>query len=74
MTDATRPASAPTALLVGASEVRIWGMSAAERLRRQLKRVGVTDVREAAEAPAGGRALLFRLDHAYEQRLVEALA
>ncbi len=74
MTDATRPASAPTALLVGASEVRIWGMSAAERLRRQLKRVGVTDVRDTPEAPAGGRTLLFRLDHAYEQRLVEALA
>jgi len=74
MTDATRPASAPTALLVGASEVRIWGMSAAERLRRQLKRVNVTDVREQAEAPAAGETLLFRLDHAYEQRLVEALA
>ena len=74
MTDATRPALAPTALLVGASEVRIWGMSAAERLRRQLKRVNVTDVREQAEAPATGETLLFRLDHAYEQRLVEALA
>ncbi|MGA0530465.1 CDP-alcohol phosphatidyltransferase family protein [Hansschlegelia sp. KR7-227] len=66
---------ARTAILVGGSTTRIWGMSAAERLRRQLKRAGVTDVRDTAEGLAGDEGvLLLRLDWAFEQRLVDALA
>ncbi|HEY0293574.1 MAG TPA: CDP-alcohol phosphatidyltransferase family protein [Hansschlegelia sp.] len=74
MTDSKSGAQAPVAVLVGASDVRIWGMTAAERLRRQLSRAGVTDVRPDADGLVeGGRVIALRLDYAYEQRLIEAL-
>lgn len=74
MTEFASAAPAPVAILVGSSDVRIWGMSAAERLRRQLDRAGVSDVREAGAAlPDGVPVVALRLDHAYEQRLVDAL-
>ncbi|GLK69834.1 CDP-alcohol phosphatidyltransferase family protein [Hansschlegelia plantiphila] len=74
MTDSKSGAQAPVAVLVGASDVRIWGMTAAERLRRQLSRAGVTDVRPNADGLVeGGRVIALRLDYAYEQRLIEAL-
>lgn len=64
-----------TAILIGSSDARIWGMSAAERLRRQLKRVGCADVRETTDGlPADAHILVLRVDYAYEQRLIDALA
>ena len=68
------PRQAKTAVLVGSSMVSIWGMSAAERLRRQLARAGVADVRETAQGLEGaGDVVILRLDFAYEQRLIDAL-
>jgi phosphatidylglycerophosphate synthase len=64
-----------TAVLLGASPVRVWGMSAAERLRRQLKRAGIVEIRDSAEGlPEATDVLLLRVDWAYEQRLIDALA
>ncbi|MDR6286624.1 phosphatidylglycerophosphate synthase [Methylopila jiangsuensis] len=69
------PAAARIAVLLGRSEVRIWGMSAQERLTRQLGRAGATDVRSALDGLApDAQVLLLKVDHAYEQRLVDALA
>ncbi|MFD1331060.1 CDP-alcohol phosphatidyltransferase family protein, partial [Methylopila musalis] len=69
------PAAARVAVLLGRSEVRIWGMSAQERLTRQLGRAGARDVRTALDGIApDAQVLLLRVDHAFEQRLVDALA
>lgn len=74
MTDDATVAQAKTAVLVGASTVSIWGMSSAERLRRQLERAGVADVRADAESLTGaGPVAILRLDWAYEQRLIDEL-
>jgi len=67
-----RPAA--VAVLLGRSDARIWGMSSAERLTRQLARAGVSEVRETADArPPDGAVLLLRVDYAFEQRLIDAL-
>ena len=68
-------AQATTAVLVGQSTVSIWGMSSAERLRRQLSRAGITDVRASAEGLEGqASVVILRLDFAFDQRLIDALA
>lgn len=76
MTDeANATPQATTAILVGSSTVSIWGMSSAERLARQLSRAGVKDVRGGAQGlEAVGAVVLLRLDYAYDQRLIDALA
>lgn len=75
MTEAVNEAQAGSAVLTAASTVSIWGMSSAERLRRQLERAGVTDVRAAAEGLAAeADVVILRLDWAFEQRLIDALA
>ena len=75
MTVRDSDATAQAAVLIGDSAVRIWGMSPKERLRRQLARVGVTEVREGPQGLApGADVLLLRADWAFEQRLIEALA
>jgi len=62
------------AVVLGSSPVRIWGMSSTERLRRQLLRTSVGDLRpDLASATGAARVLLLRADWAYEQRLIEAL-
>src|SRR5215470_18077451 len=63
----------------GASQVRIWGLTAGERLHRSLARAGCAEIRALApgqriEAPRDGDALLARDDRIYDERLVEALA
>lgn len=68
-------AQATVAVLVGSSTVSIWGMSSAERLTRQLARAGVRDVRASAEGLENvANVVILRLDHALDQRLVDALA
>lgn len=78
MTDQANATPAKTAVLVGQSMVSIWGMSAAERLRRQLSRAGISNVivsTDGLEAQGlTGGVLVLRLDWAYEQRLIDALA
>ena len=71
----TQLRQAAVAVLLGRSDARIWGMSSAERLTRQLARAGVAEVRETADAlPDQGAVLLLRVDYAFEQRLIDALA
>ncbi|GLK80316.1 CDP-alcohol phosphatidyltransferase family protein [Methylopila turkensis] len=75
MTNDSRTAPARIAVLLGRSDVRIWGMSSAERLTRQLNRAGVAEVRDTLDGlPADADVLLLRVDYAFEQRLVDALA
>jgi phosphatidylglycerophosphate synthase len=78
MTDQANATPAKTAVLVGQSMVSIWGMSAAERLRRQLSRAGISNVIVSADGLEAqgltGGVLVLRLDWAYEQRLIDALA
>jgi hypothetical protein len=68
----------PSALAVcvlGDAPVPIWGMTAAERLRRSFARIGVRDVRfGTGDLPEDGTgAILIRGDLAFDQRLIEAL-
>ncbi|MFC3695139.1 CDP-alcohol phosphatidyltransferase family protein [Chenggangzhangella methanolivorans] len=72
---AAAAAQATTAVLIGQSTVQIWGMSSAERLTRQLARAGVKDVRVSAEGLENvGSVVILRIDFAYDQRLIDALA
>jgi phosphatidylglycerophosphate synthase len=74
MTETAKNGQALSAVLLGVSDVRIWGMNSAERLRRQLLKVKITDVSQALGGVAPlGRVILLRVDYAYEQRLIAAL-
>ena len=52
--------------IVGDTPLRIWGLTSAERLRRQLARAG------AGEGPAA-RVVLLRADWVYDQAIVQGL-
>ncbi|MGQ9367809.1 CDP-alcohol phosphatidyltransferase family protein [Azospirillum sp. A39] len=69
------PGLPPLGLIVGSCQVRLWGMTSAERLRRSLGRAGVSEVQpwEGRAAP-GRRNLLMRDDHVYDAVLVADLA
>lgn len=63
------------ATIIGASDLRLWGMTLRERLTRSLHRAGVTVVE--SERPAGkesGHRLLLRGDHVFDDALVADLA
>ncbi len=69
----TTPA-APQALIVGANPTRLWGMSASERLRRGLLRIGATRVvNEPAELPEQGRVLLVSSHWVFDEPLLASL-
>lgn len=68
MTEAT---AAPAGMILGAGEVRIWGMSAAERLRRTFARAGVAVV---AAAPTTGGVVLALGGWVYDEVLLATLA
>jgi phosphatidylglycerophosphate synthase len=59
------------ATIIGGSDVRLWGMSLEERLRRSLVRAGVA---VADEREAAGAQLLLRGDHVFDDALVADLA
>jgi phosphatidylglycerophosphate synthase len=59
------------ATIIGGSDVRLWGMSLEERLRRSLARAGVAVV---DEREAVGARLLLRGDHVFDDALVADLA
>ncbi|HUF56017.1 MAG TPA: CDP-alcohol phosphatidyltransferase family protein [Thermohalobaculum sp.] len=64
----------PVARLIGGSPVRLWGMTAAERLRRLLARAGVADVAAWDGTAAAGRPhLLIRGDHVFAAALIPDL-
>ncbi len=54
--------------------VKIWGITPAERLRRALRKQGVTVVHDVEEVPADSSSvLLIRADQVYDDRLLEEL-
>ena len=63
------------AVVVGDSPVRLWGLTPAERLERQLRaeRIGVW--REGLSAPpTSGTLLMLRGDYLYDARVIRGLA
>jgi phosphatidylglycerophosphate synthase len=67
-----QPDSTPPVIagrIVGASRLRIWGLSSAERLTRQLRRAGADSAEAAAQ-----RLVLLRADWVYDEALVKGLA
>jgi len=63
--------------VVGHCDVRLWSLSADERIRRQLAQAGDVTVEESLESldalPADARVLLLRADFLYEVRTLESL-
>ena len=59
-----------SALILGESRVRLWGLDPQERLRRQLRSLGVDVV---TQAPQSGEVLLVRADHLFELRTLQML-
>lgn len=62
------------AAIIGDNPVRLWGMSSAERLRRQCVRIGVTQVRAWDGMDHGQAQLLLRSDWVFDEVLVRDLA
>ena len=56
-------------VVVGASSLRVWGLSAEARLQRQFRRAGIDSVESGAE-----RVVLLRADWVYDEALVRGLA
>jgi phosphatidylglycerophosphate synthase len=58
----------PGLRILGDCPVPVWGISSAERLRRQVRSAGVD-----AEAGLRGSVLLLRSDYVYDQRVINKL-
>lgn len=63
-----KPPRPVASVIVGASTLRVWGLTGAERIARQLTRAGVI------AAPGASRAVLLRADWIYDDALVRAIA
>jgi phosphatidylglycerophosphate synthase len=62
------------AWIVGGKGVRLWGLDGAERIARQLRAAGVTNVLGAGDPPPpGGSVVLLRSDYLFEDRTIAAL-
>ncbi|MEQ9002433.1 MAG: CDP-alcohol phosphatidyltransferase family protein [Pseudomonadales bacterium] len=62
------------AYIVGRSSVRLWQLSAEQRIQRQLRQAGDVDlVQSLDELPADARVLLLRADYLYEVRTLKTL-
>jgi phosphatidylglycerophosphate synthase len=67
-------ASTPALCILGRCDVRLWGKTPAERLRRQFAQVGVSRVLSLEEARGqGGPVILARADAVLDQPLVAIL-
>ncbi|MFV3127811.1 CDP-alcohol phosphatidyltransferase family protein [Niveispirillum sp. KHB5.9] len=64
----------PMAATIGDNPVRLWGMTSAERLRRQCVRNGVKEVRAWDGLDSGNAQLLLRTDWVFDEVLVRDLA
>lgn len=63
------------AVVLGDTPVRLWGLTSAERLERQLRRAGVSLWRDGIDAlPADASVILVRADYLYDSRVVTGLA
>ncbi|ODT89602.1 CDP-alcohol phosphatidyltransferase family protein [Phenylobacterium sp. SCN 70-31] len=63
--------AAPTGMILGAGDVRIWGMTARERLRRTFVRAGLG---VADEPPTSGSVVLALGGWVYDESLIATLA
>ena len=61
-------ASSPVACLVGGSGVRLWGIDGAERLRRQLRAMGVVRFATEGALPADASVVFLRADYLFDDR------
>ncbi|MGI4778708.1 MAG: CDP-alcohol phosphatidyltransferase family protein [Janthinobacterium lividum] len=69
MSAATAPTRRIAGVVVGASALRVWGLTAAARLQRQFRRAGIDSPTAGAE-----RVVLLRADWVYDEVLVRGLA
>lgn len=67
-------AAAATGMILGNNTTRLWGMSASERLRRGLLRVGVSQLITAPEEAQGTAVLLVSNHWVFDEPLLTALA
>ncbi|MCB9624260.1 MAG: CDP-alcohol phosphatidyltransferase family protein [Sandaracinus sp.] len=63
----------PAAIVVGVGDVAVYGLDGAERLRRQLRRAGLTEVQHTTDgsfdAVQADTVVVLRADHAFEEPL-----
>lgn len=65
----------PIAIIVGQCSLRLWGMTTEERLRRSLRRQGITDIRLwDGNTPDAAGLLLIRGDYVFDPVLLADLA
>ncbi|MCC6765769.1 MAG: CDP-alcohol phosphatidyltransferase family protein [Deltaproteobacteria bacterium] len=65
---------APAVAIVGGRDVRLWGIDGAERLARQLRAAGVTQVARDTSPPASAASVLWlRGDYLFEDRTLADL-
>jgi len=66
--------SQPAVCIVGTSPVRLWALDGGERLRRQLRALGITHtISEGDSVPAAGWIVLLRADHLFDERTLRDL-
>ena len=66
--------SEPVVCIVGTSPVRLWALDGSERLRRQLRALGITHtISERDRVPAAGSIVLLRADHLFDERTLRDL-
>jgi phosphatidylglycerophosphate synthase len=64
----------PQGRIVGDCPVSLWGLRSDERIRRQMRAVGVTPVDEGSVAERSHHVLLLRADRLYDLRAIRDLA
>ncbi|MFA7279884.1 MAG: CDP-alcohol phosphatidyltransferase family protein [Sterolibacterium sp.] len=63
------------AVVLGDSPVRLWGLTSAERLERQLQQASIEVWHDTLEAlPAGSVVIMLRADYLYDSRVIKGLA
>lgn len=72
---ATRPRNEEPlqARIVGECDVRLWGITSEQRLRRQLRAAGIETVLDGPAAPTTAAVLILRADRLYDARVLRDL-
>ncbi len=65
----------PVVYIVGQCDMRVWQLSARERLERSFRTAGIDDIRQApTPLPTSGQVILVRADLVYDPAILAALA
>src|SRR5689334_8727693 len=73
--DAAQRMAKPVLCFIGASDIRLWSLTPAERLRRQFAREGVTqEISFAAAGQHAGPVIFLKADAILDQPLIPILA